>query len=63
MPFRRRHDRQVTILPPVLHEAHLPLAERMAARLDGDLFAFGDGHCPIDTVEGPALRLHAVMSL
>jgi hypothetical protein len=51
----------VTIVPPVLHESELPLAERMAARLDGELFAFGDGHSPIDEVEGPALRAHAVL--
>ncbi len=49
------------IVPPVLHEAELPLPERMAARLDGELFAFGDGHCAIDEVEGPALRLNAVL--
>ena len=48
-------------MPPVLHEAELPLAERMAARLDGELFAFGDGHSPIDEVEGPVLRLDAVL--
>ncbi len=51
----------MTIVPPVLHEAQLPLAERMAARLDGELFAFGDGHSPIDEVDGPALRLQAVL--
>jgi hypothetical protein len=51
----------VTIVPPVLHEAELPLAERMAARLDGELFAFGDGHCPVDEVEGSALRAHAIL--
>ena len=51
----------MTIVPPVLHEAELPLPERMAARLDGELFAFGDGHCAIDEVEGPALRLRAVL--
>ena len=44
-----------------MHEAQLPLAERMAARLDGELFAFGDGHCAIDEVETPALRLGAVL--
>jgi hypothetical protein len=48
-------------LPPVLHEAALPLAERMAARLDGELFAFGDGYCPIDEVDGPSLRLAAIL--
>jgi hypothetical protein len=51
----------VTIVPPVLHETELPLAERMAARLDGELFAFADGHCAIDEVERPALRLAAVL--
>jgi hypothetical protein len=51
----------VTIVPPVLHEPELPLAERMAARLDGELFAIGDGHSAIDEVEGPALRLGAVL--
>lgn len=49
------------IVPPVIHEAQLPLAERMAARLDGELYACGDGHCAIDEVEGPALRLNAVL--
>ncbi len=33
----------------------------MAARLDGELFAYGDGHSPIDEVDGPALRLQAVL--
>jgi hypothetical protein len=51
----------VTTLPPVLLDTELPLAERMAARLDGELFAFGDGHCPIDEVEAPALRAHAIL--
>jgi hypothetical protein len=51
----------VTIVPPVLHDTELPLAERMAARLDGELFAYGDGHSPIDEVDGPALRLQAVL--
>ena len=51
----------MTILPPVLHEAELPLPERMAARLDGELFAFGDGHCAVDELETPALRLAAVL--
>ena len=52
----------MTIVPPVLHESDLPLAERMAARLDGELFALGDGHSPIDEVDSPQLRLHAVLS-
>jgi hypothetical protein len=66
--IRSRPDRpaggtigRVTIVPPVLHEAQLPLPERMAARLDGELFAIGEGHSPIDEVDRPALRLHAVL--
>lgn len=51
----------MTFVPPVLHEADLPLAERMAARLDGELFAFGDGHSPVDEVERPALRLRGIL--
>jgi hypothetical protein len=51
----------MTFVTPVLLYTELPLAERMAARLDGELFAFGDGHCPIDEVEGPALRAHAIL--
>ena len=51
----------MTILPPVLHEAHLPLAERMAARLDGELFGLGDGHCAIDEIERPVLRALGVL--
>ena len=51
----------MTIVPPVLHEAQLPLAERMAARLDGELFAYGDGHSPVDELDGPSLRLLAVL--
>jgi hypothetical protein len=33
----------------------------MAARLDGELFAFADGHCAIDELERPELRLNAVI--
>jgi len=46
----------------VLGNNDLPLAERMAARLDGELFALCDMHCPIDVVETPALRLAAILA-
>ena len=49
-------------LPPVLGSAQLPLAERMAAALDGELFALGGGHCPVDEVATPALRLAAALT-
>jgi hypothetical protein len=49
-------------LPPVLDDTELPLAERMAARLDGELFALRDVHCPVDEIERPALRLGAALA-
>jgi hypothetical protein len=49
-------------LPSALDESHLPLAERMAARLDGELFALGNAHCPIDELETPALRLAGALA-
>lgn len=49
-------------LPPALDGSFLPLAERMAARLDGELFALGGAHCPIDEVETPALRLAGALA-
>ena len=55
------HDRCMR-LPPVLGPDDLPLAERMAARLDGELFVLGGSHCPVDAVETPALRLAAALA-
>ncbi|MEZ5191028.1 MAG: hypothetical protein R2717_09575 [Schumannella sp.] len=52
----------MTPLPAVLGSADLPLAERMAARLDGELYALGSGHCPIDEPSSPALRLAAILT-
>jgi hypothetical protein len=49
-------------LPPVLGPDDLPLPERMAARLDGELFVLGGSHCPVDAVETPALRLAAALA-
>ncbi|MCU1415852.1 MAG: hypothetical protein JWP32_26 [Schumannella sp.] len=49
-------------LPRVLGLDDLPLAERMAARLDGELFSLADVHCPVDEPETPALRLAAVLA-
>jgi hypothetical protein len=50
------------VLPAVLGPDDLPLAERMAARLDGELFPLAAGHCPVDAVETPALRLAAALA-
>ena len=49
-------------LPPVLGSAQLPLAERMAAALDGELYVLGGGHCPVDELPTPALRLAAALT-
>ena len=49
-------------LPSALDGSFLPLAERMAARLDGELFALGGAHFPIDEVETPALRLAGALA-
>lgn len=48
-------------LPRVLGSDDLPLPELMAAGLDGELFGLGAGHCPVDAVETPALRLASVI--
>ncbi|MEO8262300.1 MAG: type IV toxin-antitoxin system AbiEi family antitoxin [Pseudolysinimonas sp.] len=49
-------------LPSVLDGAQLPLAERMAAVLDGELYPLGGGHCPVDEVPTPTLRLAAALA-
>jgi hypothetical protein len=48
-------------LPLVLTAAELPLAELSALRLDGDVYALGDGFCSLNEPEGPALRARAVL--
>jgi hypothetical protein len=47
-------------LPAVLGTLDLPLPELCAARLDGELFALGDGWCPVDEPDLPSLRAAAV---
>jgi len=47
-------------LPPVLSPADLPLAELLAARLDGELFGVGTAFAPVDELERP---LHRAASL
>jgi hypothetical protein len=47
-------------LPAVLGTRDLPLPELCAARLDGELFALGDGWCPVDEPDLPSLRAAAV---
>lgn len=47
-------------LPAVLGTRDLPLPELCAARLDGELFALGDGWCPVDEPDLPSLRAATV---
>jgi hypothetical protein len=49
-------------LPSVIDAAQLPLPERMAASLDGELFPLAAGHCVVDEANSPALRLAAVLA-
>ena len=49
-------------LPPVLSSADLPLPELMAARLDGELYPIAEGHCPVDVIQTPAVRLAAALA-
>lgn len=48
-------------MPPTT-PIQLPLAERMAARLDGEAFSLGDAHFPVDEIETPALRVAGVLA-
>jgi hypothetical protein len=48
-------------LPIVLTPAEIPLAELGALRLDGDVYALGDGFCSLNEPEDPALRARAVL--
>lgn len=47
-------------LPSVLSPVDLPIAELLAARLDGELFRVGDGFSPVDEVEQPRHRARAL---
>ncbi|GAA2024523.1 hypothetical protein GCM10009819_04330 [Agromyces tropicus] len=49
----------MTRLPAVLGDGDLPLAELCAARIDGELMRIGDGWCPVDEPDLPALRAAA----
>lgn len=44
-------------LPDLLGSPELPSPELQAARLDGELYALGDGWAAVDRIETPALRL------
>jgi len=48
-------------LPLVLAEPELPHPELLAARLDGEVFAFASGFCPIDEIVQPAHRAYVAM--
>lgn len=50
-------------LAPVLSPADLPLAELCGARLDGEVYANGDGWCPVDEVDDAATRSRAAALL
>lgn len=47
-------------LPLVLSHGDLPHPELLAARLDGEVFAFASGFCPIDEIVEPAHRAYEV---
>jgi hypothetical protein len=49
------------LLGSVLSPADLPWAELQAARLDGELFPLAGAFCPVDELEGPRHRAHAVL--
>jgi hypothetical protein len=57
---RDAHTRGMTSIPEVLLDHDLPAAELAALRLDGELFALGDGFCPFDRLDSPALRAASV---
>jgi hypothetical protein len=48
-------------LPLVLTELDLPLPELLAARLDGELFRVDDAFAPLDEIEQPGHRAHAIL--
>jgi len=47
-------------LPSVLSESDLPLPELCAARLDGELFRVDHAFTPVDEIEQPRHRAHAL---
>lgn len=49
------------VVPSILTTLDLPLAELCAARIDGDLVAFGGGYRSLASIETPALRIHSVL--
>lgn len=50
-------------LSPVLDARDLPLAELQAARLDGEVFAIGEGFAPIDEQEQSRHRARSLATL
>ncbi|MFM9877991.1 MAG: hypothetical protein ACKVOG_09150 [Rhodoglobus sp.] len=50
------------IIPLVLRATDLPLAELLAARLDGEVFAVGAGFAPVDELEQPPHRAASLSS-
>lgn len=61
---REEHASRVTrILPHVLTARDLPIAELSACLLDGEVEAVLDGMRPIDTVDDPVSRSHALRGI
>ncbi|MCW4384325.1 hypothetical protein OH146_00900 [Salinibacterium sp. SYSU T00001] len=50
-------------LAPILTELDLPLPELHAARLDGEIYALGEGFASIDEFEQPHLRARSLASM
>lgn len=50
-------------LAPVLSPADLPVAELCGARLDGEVYATGDGWCPVDEIDDAGVRSRAAALL
>lgn len=48
------------LVPAVLTETDLPLAELACARLDGELFVMAGAWCPVDAPDGPETRAGAL---
>lgn len=49
-------------LPPVLSASDLPVAELLAARLDGELYRIDDCFAPVDEIEQPRHRAGALVA-
>jgi hypothetical protein len=60
---RAHSGRMTPRLNPLLTDRDLPTAELCGARLDGEVFALGDGWCCVDEVPAEAVRAQAAALL